>query len=188
MKRAWVVLIGMALMLVGAGASLSGQEQASTTHVFFGPVLGVETVRISRFDFDSTMQDIFPDSKGAYYPVYSEIGVESAQFFPLGDTRSFVAIHELFMISGLDQHMPVPNLDLLFGFRAGFGLEVGVGPHFTLVAPGGSVKIGSSLMYWVGWWFSFHGFALPVKLTFVPLPSYAKPTISLLFGVSFEGL
>ena len=188
MKRAWLLLIAAALTLVGARANLSGQEQAPATQVFFGPVLGVDAVVIDPSGFNETMQTIYPKSEGTYFPVFTEMGIQSTQFFPLGNTKSSLAIHELFMIAGLDQNMPVPTVDLLFGYHFGWGLEGDLGSHFTLVAPGAAVRIGASMMYWVGWWFTFQGFSLPVKLTFVPLPSYTKPKISLLFGISFQAL
>lgn len=188
MKRAWVLLIGMALMLVGAGANLACQEQAPATRVFFGPVLGIGAVVIDGTAFDATIQAVYPNSQWKYFPIFTEMGVESVQLFPLGDSKSSLVIHEMFMIAGLDQNMPVPSVDLLLGYRGAIGFELGMGPHFSLTAPGGSVKIGAAVMYWIGWSFSSHGYAVPIKLTFVPLPSYANPQISLLVGFSFEVL
>jgi hypothetical protein len=187
MKKPWILVIGIAVTLLAFGTGLFAQEKAPLPRVFFGPVLGADAVIIDPAAFDASMQAVFP-SASKYFPVFTEMGVESAQLFPMGDSKSSVVLHELFLLQGLDQNMPVPCVDLLLGYRTALGFEIGMGPHFSVIAPDGSVKIGASVMYWVGWGITSGTFSLPIKLTFVPLPSYANPKISLLVGFSFEGM
>ena len=40
----------------------------------------------------------------------------------MGDSKSSLVFHEMFMLSGLDQNMPVPSLDLLLGWVGMIGL------------------------------------------------------------------
>ncbi len=187
MKRAWMVLIVVALM-VGGGLNLAAQDQAPATRVFFGPVLGVNAAVMDPAAFNTSVQAVYPNPAVEYFPVFTEMGVESAQVFALGDSKNALVLHETFLIAGLDQNMPVPSVNLLLGYKGTGGFEIGMGPHFTLVAPQGSIKMGASVMYWVGWWISSHGYTIPIKLAFVPLPSYSNPQVSLLIGFSFEAL
>jgi len=186
MKRSWAPLIGMAFFLIGAGTNVVCQEQATATRIFFGPVMGVEAEIIDPAAFNTTLQAVYPKTDGTYFPVVTEMGIESSQRIPLGDSKRSLLLHEMFLIAGLDQNMPVPNVDLLLGYRGPSGFEVGMGPHFSLTAPGGSVKIGASVMYWAGLTIATHGYTVPIKLTFVPMPSYVNPQIALLVGFSFE--
>ncbi len=189
MKRARVVWVASALLLVLAGTHLAAQDQEKTnkTRLFFGPCLGVGSVVISGDAFNSNMQAIYPTDH-PYYPVFTQMGVEAGQIVPIGGSKSSFAFHEIFLLGGLDQGMPMPSLDVFFGYYSPIGLEVGVGPYFAVMAPNSSVKLTASVVYSIGWSLTFPGLVMPIRLVFIPLPSYANPQLSLLVGFGFEAL
>jgi hypothetical protein len=187
MKRARVVWLAAALALLLAATHLAGQDQERKTRVFFGPCLGVGSVILDGDTFNSNMQRLYPSDRW-YYPVYTQIGLEAGQVVPIGSSRSSFAFHEIFLLGGLDQGMPMPTLNVLFGYYSPFGLEAGLGPHFAVMAPTGAVKLDASVAYFLAYFLRFDGLTMPIRLVFVPLPSYSNPQVSLLVGFGFEGL
>jgi hypothetical protein len=189
MKRAGVVCVTVALLLVLAGTHLAAQDQEKErkTRLFFGPCLGVGSVIIPGDTFNSNMQSLYPSDR-QYFPVFTQMGVEAGQIVPIGSSKSSFAFHEIFLLGGLDQGIPMPTLDVMFGYYSPIGLEVGLGPHFAVMAPTGSVKLNASVVYSIGWSLTFPGLIMPIRLLVVPLPSYSNPQLSLLVGFGFEGL
>ncbi len=187
MKRAGVLGAAVAAMLLLASTHLAGQdEQARSARFFFGPCVGVGSVIISGDTFNSNMQSIYPSADRYYYPVFTLMGVQADQIVPLGNSKSSLAFHEIFLIGGLDQSIPMPTLDVLFGYYGAGGFEIGLGPHFAVMAPNGTVKLAAAAVYSIGWWLPLGGVRVPIKVAFIPLPSYANPQLSLLVGFVFE--
>lgn len=176
------------LMLLAASAHLASQEQVRGPRLFFGPCLGAAGIITSPAAFNADMQVIFPASGTQYFPVFSEMGIQADELFPLGESRSYLAFHQMFLVGGLDQSMPMPTVDLLFGYYTAAGIELGLGPHFAVGAPDASLRVAVSLMYSIAWTLSQRGFSIPIRLAFVPQPSYANPELYLLMGFSFEVL
>jgi hypothetical protein len=188
MKRAVMVWTTVVLMLFAACARLASQEKAPAPRLFFGPTVGAAAIIIPGGEFNSNMQSIYPASDRTYYPFFTLMGAQAFQLVPLGDSKNSLAFHEIFLMGGLDQSMPMPTLDVLFGYHTGGGFEIAIGPHFAVMSPNGSVKLSASVMYSVGWTLSMHGLLLPIKLALVPLPSYANPQLSLIVGFGFEAV
>ncbi len=185
MSRARVLGTTVLVMLLLASTHLTGQEQARPTRFFFGPCVGVGSVILSGDTFNSNMQSLYPADK-TYCPIFTEMGVQADEIVPLGNSKSSLAFHEIFLLGGLDQGMPMPTLDILFGYYSAAGFEIGLGPHFAVMAPDGTVKLSASVAYSIGWSVHLGGILMPIKLAFIPLPSYVNPQFSLLFGFAFE--
>jgi hypothetical protein len=188
MGRSGMVRAAALVLLCAAACSLAAQEAAPRTLLFFGPRLGVSAVIQEPRYFNSDVQSLLHDSSRNYFPVYSEMGIQAQQLFPLGETRSYLAFQQTLLLGGLDQAMPLPSAYMTLGYRMPFGLELGLGPYVTVGSPGGSPGFALSIAYTLGWTFTTPGFAVPITLIFVPLPSYVNPHISLLFGLSFGTL
>jgi len=186
MRKTWLLVAILAA--TGCFAQLFGQVEAPRTRLYFGPFLGASTIVVSAADFDTTMQAVYSDSGRDYYPFFTQMGVSALQVVPTGQGANSITFHELFSLGGLDQNMPIPALDLVLGFQFGGGVEVGLGPHFSVLAPEGSVKIVASVAYALGWTIARPNFSLPVLLMVVPSPSYAHPQISVLVGFAFESM
>jgi hypothetical protein len=176
------------VMFLAAAGGVNAQEAAPRTQLFFGPRLGISAVVQEPRDFNDEMQSLLGDSSRKYFPVYSEMGIQAQQLFPLGETGSYLTFQQTLLLGGLDQGMPLPSAYMTLGYRMAFGLEFGLGPYVTVASPGGSPGFAFSVVYVVGWTFIMPGFQLPITLTFVPLPSYVNPHISVLAGLSFGTL
>jgi hypothetical protein len=164
---------------------MAAQEEEARTKILFGPRLGVTYVASEPDDFDSSIQDIYPSGR-RYFPVYSLIGVSFEQNIRLGDTKYYFTFQEIVLIGGLDQNIFLPDLDLLVGFRSPFGLVAGVGPNFSLRSTDGKIAINTSMIYSVGWSFSFKKVNIPLSFFIVPTPEDGAPIMSLVSGFNFN--
>ncbi|MGD0727649.1 MAG: hypothetical protein ABSB63_19025 [Spirochaetia bacterium] len=176
------------VLLCAAARGLAAQEAAPRTLLFFGPRLGISAVVQEPSEFNDNVQSLLHDSSRDYFPVYSEMGIQAQQLFPLGGTRSYLTFQQTLLLGGLDQGMPLPSAYMTLGYRLPFGLALGLGPYITVAAPDGAPRFALALVYEVGWNFSLPGFTIPLTFIFVPLPSYVNPHISLLCGLSFGTL
>lgn len=176
-----------ALVMVFAVTALGlwAQESTPRTLLLFGPRLGVSAVLQEPGEFSSDMQKVTQDGDRSFFPVFSEIGIQAEQLFPLGAGGTYLTFQEVVLVGGLDQRMPFPSTFLTLGCRLPFGLEAGIGPYATLAPLRGSAELALSLVYTVGWAFVTPDFQVPVTLMYVPIPSYLVPRISLLFGINF---
>jgi hypothetical protein len=175
-------------MFLAAAGGVNAQEAAPRTLLFFGPRLGISAVVQNPRDFSDEMQSLLGDWSRKYFPVYSEMGIQAQQLFPLGSTRSYLTFQQTVLLGGLDQGMPLPSAYMTLGYRLPFGLELGLGPYVTVASPGGTPVFALSIVYALGWTFVTPGFSVPVSLLFIPLPSYVNPRFSLQSGFSFEML
>jgi hypothetical protein len=185
MSRSMVTRAAALVVFLAAAGGLFAQEAAPRTLLFFGPRMGVSAVIQEPRNFDNDMQSLLHDSSRSYFPVYSEMGIQAQQLFPLAGASGYLTFQQTLLLGGLDQGMPLPSAYMTLGYRMGFGLELGLGPYITVGSPGGSPGFAFSMVYTLGWTFVTPGFSLPLTLVFVPLPSYVNPHVSLLFGFSF---
>ena len=188
MRRARVLFAAVLVLLCAAGGTLAAQEAAGGPRLFFGPRLGASGVVILPDAFNATMQALYPDPSKQYFPAFTEMGVQATQLVPLGESKSYLSFQEMLLLGALDQSMPLLGANATIAYRTASGFEVGFGPYFTTVAPGGALQLTASVVYAVGWTIAAKGFSVPITLMFVPLPSYVNPRISLLFGFLFEAM
>jgi hypothetical protein len=188
MKKTWILSASVLVLLCAAAGTLAAQEEERTTRLFFGPRAGVSVVIQDPATFNAGMQVLVPDTTKTYFPVFTEMGLQSQQLVSLGSTNNYLAFQEMLLIGGLDQSLPLVSVNATMGYRNRAGLEVALGPYVSAVAPAGTVKLTASVVYAVGWTIASKGFSVPVTLMFVPLPSYVNPRVSLLFGFIFESL
>jgi hypothetical protein len=186
--KTWVVPTFVMLLLMVAAAELGAQADVRHTQVLFGPRLGVGATVVSADDFNTAMQGIYADSGRIYFPIYTEMGVEAQQLIALGESENTLSIREMFLLDGLDQGLAIPNVSMIVGFHSSSGLEFGLGPYVTIVAPSGELRLAAAVIYLVGYEIPMKGFSLPITVTMTPLPSYANPKISIVAGFSFSSL
>jgi len=156
------------------------------TTLVFGPRVGGMYIFGDWATFDSSMQDLFPDPDRSYYPFMTHFGVNFEQRIRLGGTQSHFAFQEVFTVGGLDQNVVVPSLNTLIGFRSHTGLEFGLGPNMAITNNDGAVGFAVSVVYAVGWTFSFNGVYVPVDVAVVPTPKDGRPRVTILTGFNFE--
>jgi hypothetical protein len=177
----------VSVLLCTLGVALDAQEQARHPVLEFGPRLGATGVIINPDTFNATMQALFPTPGRHYFPAFSEMGVEATQLVPLGEGGSSLCFRQIFLLGALDQSIVVPTLNAILAYQMPFGLEIGVGPFFSITSSGGSIVLAASVVYEVGYTFEMKGFSLPVNLLMVPLPGYANPRLTLTTGFDFAG-
>jgi len=163
-------------------APLLSEEKAAWLYV--GPRVGLTGVLTDREDFDSMIQEIYPNDR-EYFPLYSRIGLSVEQRILSKQSESYLSIQELFFVGGLDQTFALPFISLLINFHTAFGLELALGPDFSLKKQSGKHVLAPALVYAVGWTFAFGKTVLPVTLSSVPISPDGKPTLTLTAGLDF---
>jgi hypothetical protein len=186
-RSTWFAAL-VTLIFCIAAAGLGAQADVRRTQLLFGPRLGVTAVIVQPSDFNDEMQDEFPSSGKKYFPVFTEMGFEAQQLVPIGDSPHSFAIHEVFLLGGLDQSMFIPSANLVVGFHSGWGVELGFGPYLTVLAPSGRVRLAAGVVYVLEYTLQLKGFSLPIIITMVPIPSYSNPRLTLLTGFNFASL
>ncbi len=164
---------------------LPAAEEQSPPWLWLGPRIGVTGVISKASEFDDIIQEFFPKSR-KYFPLYSEIGVAVEQRIRIGDSGYRLFLQERILVGGLDQTAVLPSLSLLLGFSTPFGLEIGLGPEFSLDSKSDGAVIAPAMVYSLGWSFrTSGGTRIPVVFSAVPIPPEGKPRLSLLTGLDF---
>ena len=136
-------------------------------------------------EFDDVIQQFFPKSR-QYFPFYSEIGLAVEQRIRIGGSGYQLFLQERILAGGLDQTVVLPSLSLLLGFSTPFGLEIGLGPDFSLESKSDETVIAPAMVYTLGWsFFTSEGVKILVVLSAVPIPPEGKPRLSVLTGLDF---
>ena len=176
------------LLILMACLMLSSAEVYSADRMIFilGPRVGATYIVCPVADFNQAIQEAFPDPDRTYFPFITQFGIQIEQRIRLGDTESHFAFQEVIVLGGLDQNIIIPGINLLVGFRSHFGLEIGLGPNISVkYIPGQSVEIPITVVYAIGWTFSFSDVYVPLNLAVVPTPKDGRPRITLLTGFNF---
>ena len=176
-------LIALVLLLVFTFLNLSADERVA---VVVGPRVGATYVIVDQPTFNSGVQAVFPDTGRQYFPVLSQFGVNIEQRIRLGGTQSHFVFQEVVLLGGLDQNIYMPSASVLIGFRSRAGLEFGLGPNFSLTTNDGSVGLGITVVYAVGWTFSFQEVYVPVNFAIAPTPKDGRIRLTLLTGFNFN--
>jgi hypothetical protein len=151
-----------------------------------GPRVGASYIMATRIEFDDRIQQIFPDAGREYLPVLTQFGVNFEQRIRLGGTQSHFVFQEVLLFGGLDQNFILPSLSTLIGFRSYAGLEFGLGPNFSITADNDVASVAMSVVYAVGWTFSFQGVFVPVNIAIIPTPKDGHFRLTLLSGFNFK--
>jgi hypothetical protein len=185
MKRIVQQLVGLVLFgVISITALPAEEEQAPPPWLWVGPRIGITGVISKPSDFDDRIQEFQPKSR-QYFPVYSEIGAAVEQSILLGQVGHRLFLQERVLFGGLDQTMVLPSVSLLLGYRAASGLQIGLGPDFSLESDGGDAGLAPAMVYTLGWSFTLDGKKIPIVLSAVPIPPEGKPRFSLLTGLDF---
>jgi hypothetical protein len=186
MKRTVQRLAGLFLFgIIWISALSAEQEQTSPPWLWVGPRIGVTGVIAKPSDFDDFIEDIFPKSRD-YFPVYSEIGLAVEQRVRIEGNGYQWFFQERILVGGLDQTVALPSLSLLLGVSTPFGLEIGLGPDFSLESKSGGAVIAPAMVYAVAWTFYISdGTKIPVTFSAVPIPPEGKARLSVLAGLDF---
>jgi hypothetical protein len=186
MKRVVEQLVGLVLFgVISITALPAEEEQAPPPWLWVGPRIGI-TGEISKpSDFDDRIQQFFPKSR-KYFPVYSEIGLAVEQRIRIGGSGYQLFLQQRILVGGLDQTVALPSLSLLLGFSTPFGLEIGLGPNFSLEEKSDGAVIAPAMVYTLAWtFFISDGIKIPVIFSAVPIPPEGKARLSLLAGLDF---
>jgi hypothetical protein len=184
MKRMIQQIVLIVFLLAASITILPAEEQGSPPWLWIGPRIGITGVTSSPADFDAIIQDYLPKPR-QYFPLYSEIGLAVEQSISLGQKGHQLFLRERFLVGGLDQTMVLPSISLLLGFRAAFGLQIGIGPDFSYESTGGDTILAPAMVYTLGWSFKVDGKRIPLVLSAIPIPPEGKPRFSLLTGMDF---
>jgi hypothetical protein len=177
-------LLCILLAAVFAAPTLQAQENEEKPPWFYmGPRIGVICAISSRDDFDAIIQEMLPSERD-YFPLFSQIGLNFEQRIRL-EKNGYLAFEELFLVRGLDQNIAIPAAALLISLKLPFGLKFGLGPEIYLRGLNSTPLFSPSLVYTVGWIFSFRSIEVPVLCVYDPLPYDRKMRISLLTGFDF---
>jgi len=136
------------------------------------------------------VQNIFPDPERSYFPLFTQFGVHLEQRIRLGTTDHHFAFQEVLLIGGLEQGIAIPSFSLIIGFRFAFGLEFGLGPNIYLSAQNEGLGYPSltpsfTVVYAIGYTFSFQGIHIPIDIAIVPTPADGHIRLSFLTGFNF---
>lgn len=179
MKSILVVFILIPLLLIA-------EEEESKIDYLFGPRTGFTYIYTTQEEFNNKIQSIYENEDKVYTPLITQFGLNLEQRILLGDTLSHFAFQEVILIGGLDQSIIIPSLSFLIGYRHNNGLEIGLGPNFSITTKSnGDLSSSVSVVYSIGWTFSFKNVYVPINLAFVPTPIDGHPRITLLTGFNF---
>ena len=178
------------LLLLAAGAVGFGQEAEESPRFeqYFGPRVGLTLALTTRDTFNDRAQEMFPNPDREYIPFFTQFGVTVEQRMQLGSTESHFAFQEVLTVGGLDQGMALPSGSFLLGFRSHAGLEFGLGPTVSFLYKEEEEELDTvvSVMYAIGWTFSFHDMHVPINLAVVPMSMDNLPRISVISGFNFK--
>ncbi len=158
MKRNLIPLILVLIYLVFGVCQ--GTAQSRRFQLVFGPRVGAIYMTIDPEEFNERLQVDFP-SEAKYYPLMTQFGLNLEQRIRLGNTESHFAFQEVLLIGGLGQNLFIPILATMIGFRSKAGLEIGMGPNFSLSREHG---ITVSVCHALGWTFNFSNVHVPVNI------------------------
>ncbi|UCF97241.1 MAG: hypothetical protein JSV89_19020 [Spirochaetaceae bacterium] len=181
----FVFLVFLLLISIISISTIPAQEQEPPPWLWLGPRLGITGVISKASDFDDIIEEIFPKSRN-YFPLYSEIGLAVEQRIRIEGGGYQWFLQERVLVGGLDQTVALPSLSLLLGISTPFGLEIGLGPDFSLESKSGGAVIAPAMVYALAWTFFISDeIKIPVILSAVPIPPEGEARLSLLAGLDF---
>jgi hypothetical protein len=183
MKRIVQQLAGLVLFGIISVSMLPAEEQAPPW-LWIGPRIGITGVISQVSEFNDRIQELQPKSR-QYFPLYSEIGLAIEQSIKLGQGEHRLFLQQRFLVGGLDQTMALPSVSLVLGYRTASGLQIGLGPDFSLESDGGDAVLAPAMVYTLGWSFTLDGKKIPIVVSAVPIPPEGNPRISLVTGLDF---
>lgn len=154
---------------MGSAANAEGMQ-----HIF-GPRIGVSYTSMSAEAYNDSLSLLFPD--GTYFPVNTVFAASLEQRFPLGDTKHFLGIQEVFSVGGMEQSLMIPSFSTLIGFRHSSGFEFGTGPMITMA--------GYTVVWAVGYTFEYRGIFIPFDISVTIPNTRVSSTIMLSTGFNF---
>ncbi len=165
-------------------ASAQSEGPPPSPWLFLGLRVAVAGEITQPAGFNAAIQSFYP-SPNAYFPVYSQIGLNLAEQVSIAESGYRLSFSELVLLSGLDQNFALPLLRLMVGVLMPFGLEAGLGPQLELTKTSSAIGVAPSLIYSIGWRFSIGAVTLPVTLVVDPLPPERHVRVSLMAGVDY---
>jgi hypothetical protein len=180
-----LILLGIVLVSALPAEEVPAGEDQASPWLWLGPRIGVTGVIAKSSEFDDFIEEIFPRSRD-YFPVYSEIGLAVEQRIRIEGSGYQWFLQERILVGGLDQTVALPSLSLLVGLSTPFGLEIGLGPDFSLESKSGGTVLAPAMVYAVAWTFYIsEATKIPVIFSAVPIPPEGKARLSILGGLDF---
>jgi hypothetical protein len=173
------IRLGAIVMIIFAGSVIASAEDIWDRFDFvFGPRVGFSYVTMDADEFTRDLQKVPMFNRDSYFPFTSQFGVSLEQRVLLGTTKSHFVFEEVLLLGGVDQSIAIPTAAILLGYRSEFGLELGLGPVWSLS--------GLSVVYSVGWTFVFSDVYIPINIAFVPDFTYGHHNFNLFTGFNFN--
>lgn len=161
-------------------------QESGMIDYLFGPRTGFTYVFTTQSEFDKRIQNIYSNEDKVYTPFFTQFGLMLEQRIRLGNTNNHFAFQEVILIGGIDQSIVIPSLSFAIGFRHNKGLEFGLGPNISITTNSNEELIGNiSVVYTIGWTFSYEDVFVPLNIAVVPTPIDGKPRFSILTGFNF---
>jgi len=177
-KLAGIIL----LLLIGANTIVSATPSDDRFKFVIGPRIGMTYMFIDRNEFDEALKENYPfslDMDKNYMPLTTLFALNLEQRILLGRSKNHFCFQEIIGISGVEQALIIPTAAIFLAYRADFGLEVGVGPLWTMAG-------GLSVAYAVGWTFSFDDVYVPLDVVFVPDFNENHHRLTISTGFNFD--
>jgi hypothetical protein len=182
----WAVCAAVLVLLpwTGLSAQGGGPTPRSACENLWGPVVGVVYVAASQSEFNEALQRMYPNAERDYVPLLTQFGLNFEQRIRLGGSGSHFAFQETFMVGGIDQGMALPSVSVQVGFRSRRGPQFGLGPILlaSWTRADMEVSLSVSVVYSLGWGFSFHDAYVPLSIAVVPTPGDGNPTFGVFSG------
>jgi len=166
------------VMMLAMGAAIHAENVWDRIDIVFGPRVGFCFMTISAEAFTEQLNRVPMFNRESYIPFTSQFGLSFEQRILLGTTKSHFVFEEVVLVGGVDQSVAIPTASLLLGYRSDFGLELGLGPVWSLS--------GLSVVYSVGWTFVFSDVYVTINIAFVPDFTYGHHNINVFTGFNFN--
>lgn len=186
MKKTFICIIGIQFILFSGLIKIFAQNEERRFQAYLGPRIGVTYVASDPEEFNEQLQKMYPNDDRKYIPFFTQFGINLEQRVRLGSTKSHFAIQEILVVGGIDQGIFIPSFSFLIGFRSHTGFEFGLGPNFILKWAQDELELATSVLYAIGWTFSFHTAYIPINLAVIPTPADGHPRFSLVSGFNFK--
>jgi hypothetical protein len=160
------------------GTAVFGEQATDRFDFVIGPRVGFTYTMVDKDLFTSQLNQVPMFNRASYVPFVSEFGFSLEQRVLLGTTKSHFVFEEIALVGGLDQSLAIPTFSLMLGYRSDFGLELGLGPIWSLS--------GLAVVYSLGWTFEFSDVYVPINIAFIPDFNKGQHTISFFTGFNFN--
>jgi hypothetical protein len=180
MKRIlFIVVVFMSIHSIAFAEEM--ETQLDRVVFIIGPQIGYIHYYMTKEEYHEMVSD-YRNSLTAknveYYPSNIILGVNFEQRLLLGRTNSYFAFQEILTNNGAEQSLFLPSLTIAFGFRSGYGYELGIGEITSIN--------GFAIQGYIGYIVSYNEINIPIDISATIPNNTAKTTIAITTGIDFK--